>query len=229
MTSTNKTRALLVSSSVILLCLTIIMGTAFALFTDTQKVSNHLQAGDLKITLKRTELQKTTLDATGKLVTMAPDQTPKVFSNPTDANVFGIVEGEKVVPGTKYQATMQIENNSDVAFGYWIKIACTDEEAAKALAQQLKIVVYTDKNGDGKIDTAKEGEDSTVAAGLEVGDQENVIGSIEVGKAETFIVSVEFTDAGYTYVDGVLSSANDAAQTQSTDFDLVVYAIQETD
>ena len=53
MKSTNRKRALLVSASVILLCMTIIVGMTWALFTDTQKVTNHLQAGDLSITLKR--------------------------------------------------------------------------------------------------------------------------------------------------------------------------------
>ena len=56
MKSTNRKRALLVSASVILLCMTIIVGMTWALFTDTQKVNNHLQAGDLSITLKRIPL-----------------------------------------------------------------------------------------------------------------------------------------------------------------------------
>ena len=133
MKSTNRKRALLVSASVILLCMTIIVGMTWALFTDTQKVTNHLQAGDLSITLKRTELTKTTLNAQGKLVESAPDTTTKNFSNPTDENVFGIVEGEKIVPGTKYVAKMQIENNSDVAFGYWIEIVCTDKTAKQTV------------------------------------------------------------------------------------------------
>lgn len=229
MKSTNRKRALLVSASVILLCMTIIVGMTWALFTDTQTVSNHLQAGDLVITLKRTELTKTTLNTSGKLVTSATDKNPKNFSNPTDENVFGIVEGEKLVPGTKYVAKMQIENHSDIAFGYWVKIDCKDEDVAKTLAKQLKIIVYTDKNGDGMIDTQNEGDDSTVATGLEVGSDKDYIGTLEIGKAESFIVSVEFTDTGYTYVDGVLTSTNDGAQTQSVDFDLVVYAIQATD
>ena len=187
MRSTNRKRALLVSGAVILLAMTIIVGMTWALFTDTQNVSNHLQAGDLAITLKRTELTKTTLNANGKLVTSAPDTNPKNFSNPTDENVFGLVEGEKVVPGTKYVAKMQIENHSDVAFGYWVKIDCKDEDVAKTLANQLKIIIYTDKNGDGTIDTTSEGVDSTVATGLEVGSDKDYIGTLERGKAENFI------------------------------------------
>ena len=228
MRSTNRKRLLLVSSAIIMLCMTVIVGMTWALFTDTQNVYNHLQAGDLAITLKRTELTKTTLNANGKLVTSAPDTNLKNFSNPTDENVFGLVEGEKVVPGTKYVAKMQIENHSDVAFGYWVKIDCKDEDVAKTLAKQLKIIIYTDKNGDGTIDTTAEGVDSTVATGLEVGSDKDYIGTLERGKAENFIVSVEFIDTGYTYKDGVLTSTNDGAQTQSVEFDLLVYAIQAT-
>ena len=58
MKSTHRKRTLLVSSAVIMLCMTIIVGMTWALFTDTQTVHNHLQAGDLKITLKRTELRR---------------------------------------------------------------------------------------------------------------------------------------------------------------------------
>ena len=58
MNSMNKRRAMLVSCAVILLCMAIIGGMTFALFTDRATISNHLQAGDLQITLKRTELVK---------------------------------------------------------------------------------------------------------------------------------------------------------------------------
>ena len=231
MRSTNRKRALLVSSSVILLCMTIIVGMTWALFTDTQTVSNHLQAGDLSITLKRTELTKTTLDASGYLVetqVQTATDAAEVFTNPTDENVFGIESNEKVVPGYKFVATMQIENQSDVAFVFWVKIDCKDEDVAKTLAKQLKIIVYTDKNGDGTIDTTTEGVDSTVATGLEVGSDKNYIGTLEIGKAETFIVSVEFVDEGYTYENGVLTSTNDGAQEENVEFDLLVYAIQAT-
>ena len=42
MRSTNRKRSLLVSGAVILLAMTIIVGMTWALFTDTQLVSNHL-------------------------------------------------------------------------------------------------------------------------------------------------------------------------------------------
>ena len=236
MKSTNRKRALLISSSVTLLCMAIVVGMTWALFTDTQTVSNHLKAGDLQITLKRTELTKTTLNDKGYLVTQPTDKNSVNFTNPTDKNIFGIITEngkvtEKIVPGSKFVATMQIENNSDVAFKYWARINCKDEDVAKKLAEQLIIIVYTDKNGDGVIDT--EGDDaekneSVVSSGLEIGDGDNYIGLLEKSGKESFIVSVEFDDKGYNYENGVLTSANDAAQKQDVEFDLVVYAVQVT-
>ena len=215
MKSTNRKRALLVSASVILLCMTIIVGMTWALFTDTQKVTTHLRAGDLSITLKRTELTKTTLNAQGKLVTSAPDTTTKNFSNPTDENVFGIVDGEKIVPGTKYQASMQIENHSDVAFGYWIEIVCTDKTNGADLAKQLKVTVNTGSDAS-----------ASVNDGLTVGSSSNYVGELIIGATAEFTVTVEFLDS---FVAENNIDHNDLAQGESLSFDLVVHAVQATD
>ena len=215
MKSTNRKKALLVSTAIILLCMTIIVGMTWALFTDTKTVSNHLQAGDLSITLKRTELTKTTLNAQGKLVTSAPDTTTKNFSNPTDENVFGIVEGEKIVPGTKYQASMQIENHSDVAFGYWIEIVCTDKTNGADLAKQLKVTVNMGADAS-----------ASVNDGLTVGSSSNYVGELIIDATAEFTVTVEFLDS---FVAENNIDHNDLAQGESLSFDLVVHAVQATD
>lgn len=216
MKSTNRKRALLVSASVILLCMTIIVGMTWALFTDTQKVSNHLQAGDLSITLKRTELTKTTLNAQGKLVTSAADTTVVNFSNPTDENVFGTVTGEKIVPGTKYVAKMQIENHSDVAFGYWIEIVCTDKTNGADLAKQLKVTVNTGSDAS-----------AFVNDGLTVkGANDGYVGELIIGASAEFTVTVEFLDS---FVAANNIDHNDLAQGENLSFDLVVHAVQATD
>lgn len=224
MRSTNRKRVLIVSTAIILLCMFIIVGMTWALFTDTQKVSNHLRAGDLSITLKRTELTKTTLDTNGYLQTMPTDTTVVNFTNPTDANVFGLATDddgkvtEKIVPGSKYVAKMEIENKSDVAFGYWIEIVCTDKTNGADLANQLKVTVNT-------------GNDKTalVNDGLKVGSDTNFVDVVTVGQKGTFTVTVEFIDDGYTFVDGVLTSTNDDAEKENLEFDLVVYAVQVTE
>lgn len=216
MKSTNRKRALLVSASVILLCMTIIVGMTWALFTDMQKVSNHLQAGDLSITLKRTELTKTTLNAQGKLVTSAADTTVVNFSNPTDENVFGTVTGEKIVPGTKYKAKMQIENHSDVAFGYWIEIVCTDKTKGANLAKQLKVTVNTGSDASAFVN------DGLTVKGADGG----YVGELIIGASAEFTVTVEFLDS---FVAANNIDHNDLAQGKNLSFDLVVHAVQATD
>lgn len=213
MRGTNRKRTLLVSSAVILLCMTIIVGMTFALFTDTKTVKNHLQAGDLSITLTRTRLTKTTLDASGYLVTSDPDTTPLNFSQPTDENVFGITENEKIVPGTKFTAKMKIANNSDVAFGYWIEIVCTDQSRGEDLAKQLVI-------------TVDDSENSYLANGLKIGGPDAYIEVLEIGEDSEFVISVEFEDKGFRFENGVLTSGNDVAQGEDLTFDLIVYAVQ---
>lgn len=222
MRSTNRKRTLIVAGAVILLCMTIIVGSTFALFTDTRTVKNHLQAGDLSITLTRTNLTKTTLDGQGYLVEEPTVTTDVDFSAPTTENVFGLItdaEGnvtERIVPGSKFVAEMEISNNSDVAFGYWVEIVCTDKTLGAKLAEQVKVTVKTDSDNS-----------AAVGEGLKVGSDTAFIDVVPVGGSDTFIVTVEFVDAGYTFVDGVLSSTNNDAKLQSLDFDLVVYAIQE--
>ena len=211
----NRKRALLASGAVILLCITIIFGMTYALFTDTQRVTNHLKAGDLQITLKRTELTKTTLNAEGKLVTSEPNTNPKNFSNPTDENVFDIVENEKIVPGTKYVAKMRIENNSDVAFGYWIEIVCTDKTDGEDLAKQIKATVNTGSDASAFVN------DGLTVMGANGG----YIGELTVGKAAEFTVTVEFLDS---FVEENNIDHNDLAQGESLSFDLIVHAVQAT-
>ena len=222
MGSTNRKRLLLVSGSVILLCFTIIVGMTWALFTDTQNVSNHLVAGDLEISLARVELTKTTLNGSGFLETPdQPDTTRVEFDDNNDENVFGIEEGEVIVPGSSFVAKMEIKNESDAAFGYWIEIKCDDADAQTTLAQQLSITVTTDQ-----------GYSSTIASGLKVGAPDNYIGVVGIDAASNtqyFTVTVTFEDEGFTFEDGVLSSENDPAQTKDVNFDLVVYAVQVTE
>lgn len=222
MIGTNRNRALLVSSSVILLCMAIIFGMTWALFTDTKTVVHHLQAGDLQITLKRTELTKTTLDATGRLATtvvQTETDAPVDFTDPTDKNVFGLLvkDGnpvDKIIPGAKLVAKMKVENNSDVAFGYWIEVVCKDKTAGEALAKQLRVTVNTGTE-----------QSALVGKGLAVKGDGGYVGVLEVGSSEEFSVTVEFLDSAD---ESNKVSDNNGAQNQRLDFDLVVHAVQAT-
>ena len=219
MKGTNQKRTLIVSAAIILLCMGIIMGTTFALFTDRRSVSHHLQAGDLTITLKRTELVKKTLNTDGYLVSSPADKTEVNFTDTTTANrnVFDIGTDEKVVPGTKYVAKMQVENHSDVAFRYWVEIVCTDKTNGEDLAKQLKVTVNT-------------GSDTSdfVGNGLVVKGANGYVGELAVGKTGTFVVTVEFLDS-FVDENNMDYYDNDLAKNEKLSFDLVVHAVQVTD
>ena len=226
MKSTNRNRVLLVSASVILLCMTVIVGMTWALFTDTVTVENHLQAGDLNITLERTKLETYSIDTTtGYLVSTTNDDVVN-FSDPTGKNVFDLTTGSKIVPCSSYTATMKISNNtavgsgnaqnSDVAYDYWLEIKLdvngltAEQIEALKLDEQLKITVDSEELTEPKT--------ALLSEGLAVGSSTAPIGTLTLGDSDEFTVKMEFVDA----------VNNNAAKTQNLTFDLVVHAVQRT-
>ena len=206
---------MLLSGAIILLCFAIVIGMTFALFSDTDSVYDHLQAGTLSVTLKRTGLDKT-FYVGGRDLKHEINETVIDFTDKTtlDRNIFDILANEKIVPGCKYVATMQVENHSDAPFGYWIAIKCSDETKDSSLAKQLWVTV---ESGDTKVE-------DFVGNSLTVGDEgRGCIGYVAIGGASSFTVTVEFLDSADsdTEVD-----SNDLAQSESILFDLVVYAVQ---
>ena len=217
MKGTSRKRTLLVSCAVILLCMTVIIGMTWALFTDTHTVKNHLKAGDLDITLERIGLEKYTLNESGYLTSVEYTDTEAYwnFSNSTEKDVFDIQSNEKIVPGSKFIATMRIKNESDVAFGYWIEIVCTDKTNGADLAKQLKVTVNTGSDAS-----------AFVNDGLTVGSSSNYVGELSIGASAEFTVTVEFLDS---FVAENNIDRNDLAQGENLSFDLVVHAVQATD
>lgn len=225
MRSMNRKRALVVSGAVILLCMTVIVGMTWALFTDTKPVFNHLQAGDLEIKLERIGLRKNMLDGDGYLgpVTYKPEEAYMNFSDPknNDENVFDIKSGEKIVPYSEYTADMKISNESDVAFEYWLEIVVTDGPIDPAtgtaivsdqvLAEQLDVTVtMKDKNGETK----------TLYEGVYIGNETAPFDVLAIGDNQEFTVTVTF--ANYD------ADVNNKAQTKQVYFDLIVHARQYT-
>lgn len=221
-------RSLLIACSVILVCLAIIVGGTFALFTDTVQVRHHLKAGKLDITLIRTNLKTTTLDNTTGYLVDKDNPVDKNFSdttvNSTD-NIFDITDSLLVVPDTSFEAEMFIGNNigtdtvdpklSNVAYKYWIDIVF-DDETSEAFAKQLKVTVTT---ANGSINGKYLNE-----TGLSVGSEEAPIGTLALGGSANFTVKVEFVD---DYTTGITFD-NDDVMGEEVKFDLVVNAVQVT-
>ena len=212
----KRKRILLSSCSVIVACMAVVIGMTWSLFTDSLSVKNHLQSGDLAISLKRTGLEYCVLDGDGKLaVTKVTGEVD--FTNPSTNNIFGLdSESMLIVPQSYFEAQMSLVNGKDgkmstVAFDYDIIIKLTTE--ANDLAKQLKITV-----------TGIEEEPFVVI--LDQKDKEVKIGGGTMTNkmmAKDFTVRVEFLDDKTT--SGI---NNNLAQAQMAEFDLIVTATQTT-
>lgn len=203
---TKKRRSVLMSAMTFMLCLALVAGGTYALFSDQVTLTTHLKAGTLDITLKRVNLVTTSLDnQTGFLVEQTSSEVVD-FSKPNDRNVFDLEDGDKIVPGCSYHAALELTNNTDVAFAYWIEIVNRSSEDL-ALADQLKISV---KVGDG--DQTSE----ILSEGLMVGSQSKPIGILAKTDSADFVVGLEFLDL----------IINNSAKSQSLNFDVVVHAVQ---
>ena len=207
---TKQKRSILLSVLMLALSLALVASGTYALFSDQVTLTNHLEAGTLDITLVRTSLTTRSLNnETGFLVGTEKSEDVD-FSAPSDKNVFDMTDDTLVVPGCWYSAEMQIANNSDVAFGYWLEIVFDDEEDL-ALADQIEVTITT-VDGTTK---AKLSE----SAGL-IGAENAPIGILAKTGSQLFTVRVEFSDLDH--------SVNNTAKSQSVNFDLIVHAVQIT-
>jgi len=195
-----------------MLCLALVAVGTYALFSDQVTLENHLQAGTLDVTLTRTSLKTKTLDdTTGFLVDNPVNDEDVDFSKPTTRNVFDLETGDLIVPQSSYLAEMKIENNSDVAFKYWIEVVLKDS-TDPAFAEQLDVKVTTEK--------MPQGTSATLSAGLKVGSEQTPIGTLAKGTSQTFTISVTFVDD---------NNVNNDAMNDELNFDIVVHAVQETE
>ena len=228
----TKRRSLILSVLMMVLSLALVASGTYALFSDQVKMTHHLQAGVLDITLVRTNLAKTALDMdTGYMKTSSvADDPEKDFSNPNGENVFGIIKGKTlIVPCSTYTASMKITNNSDVAFGYWIEIKLDVEGMTQQqiddlrLDEQIKVTV-TRSSGTS--------EYAILSDGLDVGSEAAPIAKLakaptfddggnpshDLQYFDTFDVCVEFLNLD--------NAINNLAQGHQLNFDLIVHAVQ---
>lgn len=196
-------KILALSCVIIMLCTTIIVGASYALFNETISVGNHLQAGNLDATLTRTNLKYAVLDTDGVLRTYE-DGDDADFTGITTKNIFGLSGESKIVPGSYFEAEMNLANKGTVAFDYAIEIKLLGED--NDLADQLQVTVVT-ANGTETLKLAD------IDGKLVVSE-----GRMPMNQNLTFTVRVEFIDG----------QNNNAAQNQTCAFDLVVTAVQAT-
>ena len=205
----NKVVTIVLAVVIIALSVGLIIGGTYSLYTDQATVTNHLNAGELEVTLARTALTTKTIDrSTGLLKETVYPPEEVDFTEGTKRNVFEIDEETKIIPGSKFDASMKIRNDGSIAFTYWIEIKF-DSDVTSALADQLKVTVTTE---DGTETTA------FLSSGMIIGSAGAPLGTLLTKESTSFSVSVEFLELG--------AEINDAAQGESIDFDLVVHAVQ---
>lgn len=203
----NKVRSIIVTCMMILFCTALVVGSTVALWSDSVRVENHLTAGTLNVKLERIGLTKTSLDdETGYLTVVEDAQTVDLTDTDTsNANVFGIGENEKVVPGAYYDAKLRLTNDGDVSFSYDVIIKLTS--ASNALAEQLKVFV--------------DGVDKGYLSEFAGDDGVAVISTQTMTKndgAKVFSVKIVFDDL----------DENNAAQNERASLDLLINAVQLT-
>lgn len=207
----SRYRTALTACLIIMLCVAMLIGGTYALWTKDVTIGNHLTAGKLDVKLERIGLTKTYLDQESGYLTSDSNDEVVDFSGVTTRNVFDVAEDELIVPCSAYSATLKLTNNGDVAFTYEIIVKLTSE--SNALAEQLKVYVSED-NGE----LADKGFLSAYA--LE--DGKAIISTQSMAKndvAKVFTVKIEFVND---------NAVNNAAQSQQASFDLMVNAVQQT-
>ena len=217
---TKRKRSVLLSALTLMLCLALVASGTYALFSDQVTLRNHLQAGTMDITLTRTNLKaKIVNPATGMLVDMEnPNDID--FSKPADPedpnaknyNIFDIARNTVIIPGCMYSAEMQISNNTDVVFGYWLEIVF-DDKVDLTLAEQVIITVTTEN------ESKSISKSLSASKGL-IGAEDDPIDVLERTGSTLFTVTIEFCDLD--------DSVNNNAKRKSFDFDLIVHAVQHT-
>ena len=200
-----KFKALLISVVTLAVMSLIALGGTFALFTDDVTLNTHLKAGNLNVTLTRTNLVSEVLNTDTGFIKKVTNTDDVDFSGNTTKNVFDVTSDTLIVPGSKFTAEMQLENKSGVAFNYWIEIVI--KSAKNELSEQLKVTVTTDSECS-----------ATIADGVKIGSETQPAGTLAKGEKELFYVVVEYQN---------LDNNNDS-QGKSVEFDMVIHAVQAT-
>lgn len=205
----RKTKILLFSCAAILLCICVVVGILYSLFTDSVEIKHHLSANNLDAVLERTYLTYRVPDSNGFL---AEYLNPEIvdFSRTTqdENNIFGLGQDVPVVPGCYYESQLSVTNKGSVSFTYDVKIDFNSTESAANLANQLLVTVST-ADGTKLIDSKP----------LSSVDLDAPIFSGELypdAPAHEFAVRIDFIN----------SEDNNNAQNEFVYFDLYVSAVQ---
>ena len=211
---TKRIRAITLSCVTVLCCIAIIIGATYALFTDSAKVTNHLQAGNLKVKLYRESYDNLLLNDQGALATQQNDTRTEITKD--TANIFGL-DNAKVIPGCELKATFTLQNSGNIEVNYYLEFVvknggdATDQSKLNEIADQiwLTVTIGSDKKTPIKLSQLA---DNTF------GGQDSPLGPIALNGTATFTVELEFRDLD--------DAVNNTAQNQTITVDMIVHAQQ---
>lgn len=154
----KRNRILLLSSSIVMLCLCLIVGATYALFTESSTITNHLQAGNLNATLHRKAYTYTVLENGVLVPKNGGEGADKDFTTTSanDVNFFGFNKNQsfKIVPGAYVEAAFDLGNTGTTAYDYTIAVTPTEGKTSDAaFLSQLYVTIgeYSSIESNGTI------------------------------------------------------------------------------
>lgn len=205
-------RTLLASVLSLVLCITMLIGTTFAWFTDTATSNNNkIVAGNLDVQLLMYDENANATAENGKYVDISANSAP-IFGAANSQIAQNDSKDTLWEPGKTQVVYLAIKNNGNLALKYQVVLDVTNPENGKNLYEAMQYVI-TPNAKDGVVTPW----DATNARVPELGKQVVSNGEKELKKGEThyFALSVHMKEeAGNEYQDGAI------------DFDLNVLATQ---
>ena len=200
-------RALLTSVMALVMCVVMLVGTTFAWFTDTASTAvNKIVAGNLDVELLMHNGEK--------YVNISKEKEP-IFGSDTSTVAQNNNLDTLWEPGKTQVAYLAIENKGNLALKYKVALNVTNPVDGKDLYKVMQYAIVPDaKNDNGKVTGWTASDGKTVDVG-----QQPVSGevSLAVGATHYFALLVHMDElAGNNYQNG------------KVDFDLTVYATQDT-
>ena len=206
---TKRIRAITLSCVSVLCCLALVVGGTYALFSDSVEVTNHLQAGQLKVRLYRDEIRGLRLTEQGLLQPFEESQRTE-FTKETSNNIFGLTQNTLIVPGCEFEAKLTLANAGNVAVGYYLEFVLQGD--AGKLSEQLKLTLNVGSE-------TKTVMLSALGDKYEWGSADSPLGRVIADGNAQFGVGLEFVDN---------DAVNNDAQNQQLTVDVIVHAIQIT-
>ncbi len=208
----------------LVLCVALLIGGTYALFTGNVEVNNHLSAGNLKVGLTRVSYKEWVLNDSGLMGEKTDSTAIDLTKNGNE--IFTV---EKAVPTAWYEATIEVSNEGSTAFDYGMRILWTNKDTASekdlAFAGQMQITVTSSKIADADADGKDDNGTNYVQFMLdECADPGNDISLGYLLKNEgtnSFTVKAEFVNSD-------VKDVNNAAMLATLTFDVQVFATQKT-